>query len=200
MSSQNSKNEKKKGKYNQQKMNAKEKNRERVRQCRERAKKAKNDVKIEAVPKKDDVVPELKNNIFEHVKEELISQNQFRKRYPDQSRSQIREMYKEYSRTGIFPDDIGEVLEIEEAISVVENKEDKTENEVDEMMPRKSEYRIKLDNQLRELGFNPTDFTTLDTKSLKKQLQIMSLEAEVKNTDARQNNEGRCKRRGQHKE
>ena len=38
------------------------------------------------------------------VKVEPISQNQFRKRYPDKSRSQIREMYQEYSRTGIFPD------------------------------------------------------------------------------------------------
>ena len=45
-------------------MNAKEKNRERVRQCRERAKMAKNGAKIEAVPKKGVSEIELKTNIY----------------------------------------------------------------------------------------------------------------------------------------
>ena len=84
----------------------KEQNRERVRQCRERAKKAKNNVK--AVQNNDDTVSALKTNI--PVKEEL-SQNQFRKQYPNKSRSQIREMYQEYLRT-VFPQEQEEMKDV----------------------------------------------------------------------------------------
>ena len=45
------------------------------------------------------------------VNVEPISQNQFRKRYPNKSRSQIREMYQEYLRTGIFPQEQEEINE-----------------------------------------------------------------------------------------
>ena len=67
--------------------------------------------------------------------------------------------------------------ELETAQEVVENHDEIAEYE---KVSRKSEYRIKLDNQLRELGFNTTDFNTLETKSLKKQLQIMSMEEKLK--------------------
>jgi alanine racemase len=54
-----------------------------------------------------------------------------------------------------------EMHELETSEEVVENHDEIAEYE---KVSRKSEYRIKLDNQLRELGFNPTDFSTLDTR------------------------------------